>query len=90
MRSSLVWEAEMQIRALARSKGVAGNATVTTATWMKNHEELSVCPSNRRLPRLAMEIFLAKKKKDDAFLLSSGKKVEPSKTKIKIIMGSVE
>lgn len=32
-RSSLVCEAEMQIRALARRRGVAGNATVTTATW---------------------------------------------------------
>jgi len=31
-RSSLVWEADMQIRALAKSRGVAGNATVTTAT----------------------------------------------------------
>ena len=31
-RSSLVWEADMQIRALANSRGVAGNATVTTAT----------------------------------------------------------
>lgn len=31
--SSLVWAAEMQIRALANNKGVAGNATVTTATF---------------------------------------------------------
>lgn len=31
-RSSLVWEADMQMRALAKSRGVAGNATVTTAT----------------------------------------------------------
>lgn len=32
-KSSLVWEADMQIRALANNKGVAGNATVTTATY---------------------------------------------------------
>lgn len=32
IRSSLVWAAEIQIRALAKSKGVAGKATVTTAT----------------------------------------------------------
>jgi hypothetical protein len=30
-----VCEAEMQIRALARRRGVAGNATVTTATYIK-------------------------------------------------------
>lgn len=37
-RSSLEWEADMQIRALARRRGVAGKATVTTATcsiWKK-------------------------------------------------------
>lgn len=33
-RSSLLWEAEIQMRALASNKGVAGNATVTTATCM--------------------------------------------------------
>lgn len=32
IRSSRECEAEMQIRALARRSGVAGNATVTTAT----------------------------------------------------------
>jgi hypothetical protein len=32
IRSSLVWEAEIHILALASSSGVAGNATVTTAT----------------------------------------------------------
>jgi len=32
IRSSLEWEADMHIRALASSSGVAGNATVTTAT----------------------------------------------------------
>lgn len=31
-RSSLVWEADMHIRALAKRSGVAGKATVTTAT----------------------------------------------------------
>jgi hypothetical protein len=30
-----VCEAEMQMRALARRRGVAGNATVTTATYVK-------------------------------------------------------
>lgn len=33
VRSSLVWEADMHMRALASSNGVAGNATVTTAIW---------------------------------------------------------
>lgn len=31
MRSSFVWDADMQMRALANRSGVAGNATVTTA-----------------------------------------------------------
>ena len=32
IRSSLVWDADMQIRALANSSGVAGKADITTAT----------------------------------------------------------
>ena len=32
-RSSLEWEAEMQMRARANNNGVAGKATVTTATY---------------------------------------------------------
>jgi uncharacterized membrane protein SirB2 len=32
LRSSLVWAAEMQIRALPKNTGVAGNPTDTTAT----------------------------------------------------------
>jgi hypothetical protein len=31
-RSSMAWQADMQIRALAKSRGVAGKAVITTAT----------------------------------------------------------
>lgn len=37
MRSSLEWEAEIHILALASRSGVAGNATVTTATFCLRH-----------------------------------------------------
>jgi hypothetical protein len=37
MRSSLEWEAEIHILALASRSGVAGNATVTTATCGIDH-----------------------------------------------------
>lgn len=41
-RSSRVCAADIQTRVLASSKGVAGNATTTTATWIQRHNIMSL------------------------------------------------
>lgn len=40
IRSSLEWDADMQIRALANNKGVAGKPTTTTANCL---QFLNIC-----------------------------------------------